>query len=201
MHDRSRYFAHECCSSLVLIQPVDWITRGRNALFVGWLSMWWPPFAAFWSALAPQDCTPWVSGWLYLVQGWGGRMHWKERKVSLQTPWAAPWNFPWILGALRWNLTAYWCLQETWGMCLWYTRGVHWWTIFCPHQAALPPIMSIPSRRCGRLYPDLLICTSSFWWSWGKWQEVGRGDHHSTPHCGPGLWLSGLKYFWKNVFL
>ena len=192
LHDRSRDFSHGGCSSLSKIQPVDWITRGINASFEGWLSMWWPPFVDFWSALAPQAYNPWVIGRLYLVQGRGGKVQWKARKVSLQTPWSTPWNFPWILGYLRWALTASCCPQVTWVMRLWCICGVHWWTIFFPHQAALPPTVSILSGRCGRLDPALLVYTSSFWWSWGEWQIVGRGDRQSTPFWVTDLWLSGL---------
>ena len=71
----------------------------------------------------------------------------------------------------------------------------------CPHPAALLPTVSIHSGQCGRLYTDLLICTSSFWWSIGEWQVMGRSDCHSIPCCGPGLWWSVLEYFHRHICL
>ena len=126
-------------------------------------------------------------------------MQWKAHKVSLQTPWASPWNFPWILVDLRWASTASWCPQATLGMRLWCTCGVHWWNIFSPHPAALIPTVSIPSGRCGSLYSALLRYISSFWWSWGEWHVVGHGDRHIITSCDPGLWWSGFKYFQSHV--
>ena len=77
--------------------------------------------------------------------------------------------------------------------------GVHWWTIFRPHPAALIPEVLAPFWKCGRLGMALLRFTSSFWWSWGECQVVGRGECHSTRCCEPGLWWSGIKYSQRHV--
>ena len=128
-------------------------------------------------------------------------MQWKAHKVSLQTTWYSQWNFPWSWGDFRWARIASWYPQETWGMRLRCTSGVHWWTIFCTHPAALLPTMSTLSRRCCRLGQALLICTYYFWWYWGLWKVVGRGDCHSIWCCAPGLWCYGLEYSQRHVCL
>ena len=154
---------------------------------------------ASWWALAPHACITWVSGWLTLFWGRGGKMHLKVHGLILQTPWAVPLIFPWSWGDLRWVLTASWCLQVKWCMRLRFNHGFHWWTIIRPRPSVLLPTVSAPFMRCGRLGMALLRCTSSFWLSWGEWQILGRCDRHSTWCCAPGVGCHGIEYSQRNV--
>ena len=162
--------------------------------------MQWQTFVASWWVLALQACIPWVSGGLPLVRGRGGKMQWKAHKLNLLTPWSVPWSFTRSWGYLRWAWSYSLCLQAIWGMRLRCTCGVHWWTLFRPHPAALLPEVSAPSGRCVRLGLAILRCTSSFWWSWGECQLVGRGERHSNWCCAPVLWWSGIEYSQRHVF-
>ena len=103
------------------------------------------------------------------------------------------------LGYLRRASTASWFTQATWVMRLWFNCEVYLKTMFCPHPAALLPTVSIYSGRCGRLCPALMRCTSSFWWSWGEFQVVGRSDRYSILCCAPALWWSGIEYSCRHV--